>query len=141
MYFISIASSYDRVQSGLVLFSSLYCIDFIHRIPRYSKVVKNFIRLYLYKASSDRFEKKTHSITFSRYWVLVYITFAHWRTDIFQKVFFFLLYQEYICILVYTYLDYFSNFTSLWPKLVCLFFFFGNRYATRNRLSSFVLVF
>ena len=46
------------------------------------------------------------------------------RTDgqtFFEKVFFLLPDQEYIHIHVYIYLDYFSNFTPLWPKLVYLF--------------------
>ena len=69
-------------------------IDFIKRFPIYSKVVKNFIRLWLRKSSCVWVEilavsipnihlsnKKPHSIIFTRSWVLVYISFAHGRTD------------------------------------------------------------
>ena len=64
-------TSYDRFQSGLVLFSSPYLpnkrvrIDFINRIPGYSKVVKNFIRLYLRKYSCVRFAVSIPSIHLS----------------------------------------------------------------------------
>ena len=65
-----------------------------------------------------------NSIICTRSWVLVYITFAHGRTDgrtdIFRKSFLFFSWSR-IYIHVYTYLDYFSNFTPLWPKLVYLF--------------------
>ena len=78
-------------------------IDFIKRFP--SKVVKNFIRLYLRKPSCVRVEILAVSIPSThlsnkktaldyRSWVLVYITFAHGRTDgrtdrqiFFEKVF------------------------------------------------------
>ena len=42
------------------------------------------------------------------------------RTDIFRKSFLFSSWSR-IYIHVYTYFDYFSNFTPLWPKLVYLF--------------------
>ena len=38
---------------------------------------------------------------------------------------------------VYTYLDYFSNFTPLWPNLVYLFFHIGNRYKNIKTGLSF----
>ena len=120
-------------------------IDFTKRFPKYSKVVKNFIRLQLRKFLCVRIEircfdsqytafkpKKPHSIIFTRCWVLVYVTFAHGRTDWrkgrhFWNSFIFSSWSR-IYIHVHTFHDYFSNFTPFWPKLVYLFFHLGNRY-------------
>ena len=73
--------------------------------------------------------KKTHSIIFTRSWVLVYITLAHGRTDrqtFFEKVFFFLSDQEYIYVSIPI-----STISQIsppfWPKLVYLFSY-GNGY-------------
>ena len=60
-----------------------------------------------------------------RAFVLVYITFAHGRTDgrtdIFRKSFLFFSWST-IYIHVYTYLDYFSNFTPILTKVIIPFF-------------------
>ena len=60
--------------------------------------------------------KKLHSIIFTPSWVLVYITFTNGRTDIFRKSFIFSSWSR-IYIQVYTYLDYFSNFTPILTKV------------------------
>ena len=66
--------------------------------------------------------KKPHSTIFTRSWVLVYITFAHGRTtDIFRKSFLFSSWAR-IYTHVYTYLDYFSNFTPFLTKVRIPFF-------------------
>ena len=98
---------------------------------------RTFIRLQPRKASCVRVEilavsipsihlsnknKKPHSIISTRSWVLVYITFAHGRTDgqiFFEKVFFFL--QEYIYMSIPISII-FQISPSFWPKLVYLFF-------------------
>ena len=100
------------------------------------------IRLQLRKSSCVRVEifavsiprihqKKQHSIIITRSWVLVYITFVHgWtdgRTDIFWKSFIFSSLSR-IYIHVYTYLDYFSNFTAILTKVSIPFFYLGDRY-------------
>ena len=108
-------------------------IDFIKRFPRYSKVVKTFMRLSLRKPSCVRVEILAVSIPSihlsKRSWVLVYITFAHARTDgqtFFEKVFFFLADQEYIYMPIPI-----STISQIsppfWPKLVYLFSY-GNGY-------------
>ena len=74
-------------------------------------------------------QKKPHSIIFTRSWVLVYITFAHGRTDgqtFFEKVLFFSADQEYIYMSIPI-----STISQIsppfWPKLVYLFSY-GNGY-------------
>ena len=70
-------------------------------------------------------QKKPHSIISTRSWGLVYITFAHGRTDgrtdIFRKSFLFSCWS-WIYIHVYTYLDYFLNFTPILTKVSIPFF-------------------
>ena len=127
-------SSCDRVQPGLVVFSSScnifiikkVWIDFIKRCPRYSKVVKNFIRLYLRKSSCVRVENFGTSISgmcvsnkktafnylypFSSFSVPKFWRGTDRRTagrKFFEKVF---------------YLDSFSNFTNKKKKISISFF-------------------
>ena len=123
-------------------------IDFIKRFLRYIKVLKNFIRLKLRKSSCVRVEilavsmpsihlsnkKKPHSIISTRSRVLVYITFDE-RTDIFLKSFLFSCWSR-ICIHVYTYLDYFSNFTPILTKVSIPFFLWKSVWKEFESISS-----
>ena len=99
----------------------------IDSIKRDSKVVKNFIRLYLRKSSCVRVEnfdshytpfkqKKSHSIIFTRSKVLVYTNFADGQTDgqTDGRLFF-------------------QISPPFWPKLVYLYFQIGNRYKKNSK--------
>ena len=117
-------------------------IDF-KRFPRYSKVVQNFTRFYLRKSSCFfalcTFQtKRPHSIISTRSQVLVYTNFSDGRTDgrtdIFRKSFLFS-YSSKIYVHVYTYLDYFSNFTLILIKVSIPFFPYGNRYEKSGSIS------
>ena len=114
-------SSYDRVQSVLVLFSSPYQIkkkfesissNGSRDIAKSLKISfgSSFLSLRAFGSKFWQFrfpvytfqtKKKPHSIISTRSWVLVYITFAHGRTDRhFSKNFsFFLLIKN-----IYTYI-------------------------------------
>ena len=107
------------VRSGPIGFSVIFFtfkinklwIDFIKRFPRYSKVVKNksiklckfsCVRVEIFAVS---FQTKPHSIIFTRSWVLMYITFAHGRTEgrtnrhFLKKFYFFLFIKNiYTCL-------------------------------------------
>ena len=108
---ISSNSSRDIAKSLKISFGS----SFVSLRAFRSKLAVSIPSIHLSK------KNKPHSIISIRSWVLVYITFAHGRTDIFWKSFIFFSWLR-IYIHVYTYLGYFSNFTPILIKVSIPFF-------------------
>ena len=114
--------------------NQFYCYFLVHLFPRYSKVVKNFIRLQLRKSSCVRIEIFAVSIPSIHLsnkkatlnYLYRFLSFSvhnfcartdglmDGRTDrhFLKKFYFFLLIKN-----IYTYIDYFSNFTPILTKV------------------------